>query len=129
MTPTQSMTIERIQASMQILEHEADSRGLDPTEYVRTKPLKDPTNQEEYIQSLAELGIESDIASDDALSWSVELNDIEETLATYPSNDKSRALERASDIERELLKKWLSNTPSDSRSTKGKDNGRSIELE
>lgn len=128
LTPTQTMTIERIQASMQTLEYEAEVKGLDPSDYVQTKELKDPTNQDEYILSLAELGVESDLASDDSLSWSVEIEDIEETLATYPTVEKTSTLDRMSQVERDLVKKWLSTTPSDARTTKKKDNGKSIDF-
>ena len=120
-------TIQRIQQSMRQLEQEAYQRGLEPVDYIRTKELIQPTNQQEYIQSMAELGIESDVSSDDTLSWSVELEEIEESLATFP--ERSQTLTQVNSAERNLLKQWVSKPPSVSQYPKKKENGQSFELE
>lgn len=99
-------TIERIQSSMKEVQKQAADKGVSPVVYVQTKPAYEPTNQEEYIQSLAEYGIESDIDSSDTLSWEVELSDIQETLKEYPSKEQTKETSKQrliSDSDRKLL--------------------------
>jgi len=93
---------------MKQVQQQANKKGLTPLAYVRTKPAYEPKNKEEYIQSLAEYGIESDIHSEDSLSWDVELSDIQETLEQFPDKTKeketkTRSIDSLSQNERELL--------------------------
>lgn len=120
MSGAQNATIQRIQKSMTELEQTAYQKGLSPVEYVTTKPLKEPQNRDDYILSMAELGIESDVMSDDTLSWSVEIEAIEATLESYPEKETSTTLDQISDEERELLKRIVSQTPR----TKSVDQGK-----
>lgn len=120
------LTIERIQDSMVSLEEKAYSLGMTPVEYVRQKDMFTPTNQEEYIHSMAELGIESDISSDDTLSWTFDIDEIEATLDTYPINQYS--LDNATDVERDILKQLLNRPPSNSNHSKSNE-GNNIQFE
>lgn len=122
MAPESSqITIGRIQDSMVSLEEQAHNLGISPVDYVRQKDMYQPSNKEEYLESMAEVGIESDIRSDDTLSWTFEIEAIEATLNHYPEQQQS--LDHVTGAERDVLKQLMKRPPSNSHHDKSdKDN-------